>query len=158
MFRLLGRFATRALHALPLILCVALVCACGGSRAQAEDPTFKQVAAATARLRGTWTLMQFQPDLALEPMLAQLMAVQMGRLTIRFDGNQAFITGVGVDTQRKYRVDSADGDQLHLTLTDDSGATYLVAGQFAGDDLLFRSDTSPWRGHGKLNRAAPGQP
>jgi hypothetical protein len=115
----------------------------------------RQVAAATSRLAGTWTLVQFQPEAPLEPMIAQLLTVQMGRMTVRFDGNQAFFAGVGVNTQRAYRVDRAEGDQLHLTLIEDTGATYQVLGDFSGGVLYFRSDTDPWRGRGTLQRGAP---
>jgi hypothetical protein len=138
--------------------CVALLAGCGGSQTASRDATKERIEAASARLQGTWTLVQFQPELALEPMLAQLLAIQIGRLTVRFAGNQAFITGVGVNTQRTYRIDNAEFDWLRLTLIEDSGASYQSFGQFAGNDLNFRSDTSPWRGQGMLRRTPTGAP
>lgn len=144
-----------AIKALLVAACLVALGGCGGSRPQPADVAAQQVAAATSRLQGVWTLVQFQPEAPLEPMLSQLLAVQMGRLTVRFDGNQAFVTGVGVNTQRAYRVDGAQGDQLHLTLIEDTGATYQMVGAFSGNVLYFRSDTDPWRGRGTLQRGAP---
>jgi hypothetical protein len=138
-----------------VVTCGAALSACGGSRMPAADAAAQQVAAATSRLQGTWTLVQFQPETGLEPMMAQLLAVQIGRLTVRFDANQAYFTGVGVNAQRAYRVDAAQADQLHLTLLEDTGATYQIVGAFSSNVLQFRSDTDPWRGRGTLQRGAP---
>ncbi len=137
-----------------LLLCAALASACGGSPTRPPaDATAAQIAAANQRLQGTWILMQFQPELALEPMLAELLALQMGRLAVRFEGKQALITGVGVETERSYRVLEADYDRLKIVLTDPSGVAYQSSGQFFDNELHFHSDTSPWRGRGILKRS-----
>ena len=53
-------------------------------------------------------------------MLAQLLAMQMGRFTAQLDGGRIVATGMGVQTTRTYRIDEASGgrDRFKLTLFD----------------------------------------
>jgi hypothetical protein len=127
--------------------------ACGGSQGSASDPA-RAIAAANQRLVGTWVLVDFQPDLPLEPMLAQLLSMQMGRLTADLDGGRLVATGLGVQTTRTYRIDEASMDRFKMTLFDETGVAYEAWGDFQGDLVRFESLTIPWRGHGTLKRAA----
>jgi hypothetical protein len=136
------------------MLVALLPAACGGSRSPAEDAA-QQAAAANQRLSGSWTLVEFQPDVPLEPMLAQLLAVQIGRLTVQFDGTRMVATGVGVQATRSYSVDSASSSQAHLTLFDETGVRYESNATFDGDLVHFQAFTMPWAGHGTLKRSAP---
>jgi hypothetical protein len=126
--------------------------ACGGSGAQPVSPQVA-VARASDRLRGTWVLVEFHPEEQLEPVLASLLSVQMGHLTVGLDGGNASIQGVGVSAQRTYTIDTAGGDQFTATIVDPVGAKYGLVGGFQGPELVFTSQTSPWRGSGRLRRA-----
>src|SRR6185295_9435183 len=80
------------------VLCMTPVTgtACAGSRGtSAEDPATR-IAAANQRLQGTWLLVDFQPQVPLEPMLAQLLSMQMGRLTVQLDSGRLVANGIGV--------------------------------------------------------------
>lgn len=97
--------------------------------------------------------MSFQSEVPLEPMLASLLAAQMGVLVVQFDGQQMVASGAGVGTTRRYRVTQAAGDGLTLVSYDDTGAAYDAVGEFRGNELWFASLTIPWRGRGVLRRA-----
>jgi hypothetical protein len=136
-----------------LLLATLGTASCGGSQGSASDPA-RAVAAANQRLMGSWVLVDFQPDLPLEPMLAQLLSMQMGKLTADLDGGRLVATGLGVQTTRTYRIDEASMDRFKITLFDETGVAYEAWGDFQGDAVRFESLTIPWRGHGTLKRAA----
>ncbi len=138
-----------------VILAAALALApvaCGGSRQQPEDAGAASRAAANQRLVGTWLLASFQPEQRLEPMFALLLQAQIGKLTVRFDGKQMIVDGTGLSTTRRYTITQAYQDQLSLTSYDEDGIGTNVRGQLRGTTLEFESLTSPWRGHGTLQR------
>jgi hypothetical protein len=155
MFSFKGLEKRVGLASFAIVLCLPLLGACTRSRATAGDEAAIRLAAANHRLQGSWTLMRFQPEVSLEPMLAQLLALQAGRLTVAFQNGRATITGVGVATERGYRIDEAVLDHLRLTVIDDSGVTYQCTGDFVGNEFRFHSDTSPWQGVGVLVRSGP---
>src|SRR4051812_33876027 len=106
-------------YAVLLLLAVgsgAWTVGCGGSHSGAEDPA-RLAAQANQQLQGTWILTSFQPRVGLEPMLAQLLGMQMGRLTARFDGARVSVSGIGVQASRAYQVQSAAPDRFHMTLS-----------------------------------------
>ena len=127
--------------------------ACGGGQGSASDPS-RQIAAANQRLLGTWVLVDFQPEVPLEPMLGQLLSMQIGHLTAQLDGGRVVATGMGVQATRTYRIDEASGDRFKVTLFDETGVSYQAWGDFQGDVLRFEALTPPWQGHGSLKRVA----
>lgn len=135
-----------------LVVLTAYLVACGGTGQEATTPEQK-IARASERLRGSWLLADFRPEQPLEPVLASLLAVQIGRLTVFFDGTNLTAQGVGIRANRRYLINTASGDQFTATITDEMGVTYGVMGTFQGQDLLFAAQTPPWRGSGRLQRA-----
>lgn len=106
------------------------------------------------RLQGRWVLVEFRPEQQLEPMLAALLAAQFNTLTVTIRPADLHAVGAGVDTQRRYQLLWATGDQAGLRVLDESGIGYEVAMSFERDGTLtFSSRTSPWRGVGRLRRA-----
>jgi hypothetical protein len=125
---------------------------CGGTHT--GDDMAQAIASANQRLQGTWLLVDFQPEVALEPMLGQLLSMQMGRLTAQLDGGRIVATGLGVQATRTYRIDEASGDRFKMTLFDETGVSYEVWADFQGDVVRFQSLTPPWQGNGVLKRVA----
>ena len=149
-----GSLGRRASLVSVLFLAALISTACAGNRgADAEDPAAR-IAAANQRLQGTWLLVDFQPEVPLEPMLAQLLGMQMGRLTAQLDGGRLVSTGLGVNATRTYRIDDASMDRFKLTLFDETGVAYESWGDFQGDLVRFESLTPPWRGRGSMKRVA----
>lgn len=140
---------TRLFAALVPVL-VACPIACGGSSPMSPEAA---VAHAGDRLRGSWVLAEYRSEEQLEPILASLLAAQIGRLTVVFDGENISAQGVGVTAQRRYTIDNASADQFTATVVDPTGLKYGVTGNFQGPDLFFTSQTAPWRGTGRLRRA-----
>ena len=137
-----------------VVVLAALVSAsCAGSQGFASDPA-RQIAAANQRLLGTWLLVDFQPEVPLEPMLAQLLQMQIGHLTAQLDGGRLAASGMGVQATRTYRIDEAAPDRFKMTLFDETGVAYEISGAFEGDLIRFESLTAPWQGRGVLKRVA----
>jgi len=144
--------------ALVAVLCLASAgsTACAGNRGSSAEGPATRIAAANQRLQGTWLLVDFQPEVPLEPMLAQLLSMQMGRLTVQLDSGRLVANGIGVQATRTYRIDDASMDRFKMTLFDASGVSYESWGNFQGDQVQFESLTLPWRGRGSLKRVAAG--
>lgn len=137
------------LRVLALALFAGALAACGGASAESPEAA---VAHAGDRIRGTWVLADFRPEEQLEPVLSALLSAQLGHLTVALDGANATVQGIGVSALRKYTIDTASGDQFTATIIDPAGLKYGVVGGFQGPDLVFTSQTSPWRGSGRLRR------
>jgi hypothetical protein len=135
---------------LPLFLAAALA-GCGGS--QGSTPVPDDIGRASDRLQGEWVLTSFQPAQQLEPMLATLLAAQMDKLTVTMRAGAMSIRGVGVQADRSYRVVQATEDGFSAEVTDQTGVTYQVTGEFRGLDMAFTAHTDPWRGTGRLHRS-----
>jgi hypothetical protein len=141
----------KSIKAFALGIAATCLVACGGTGQEATTPEQK-VARAAERLRGSWLLVEFRPEQQLEPVLASLLSVQIGRLSVFLDGTNLSAQGVGVRANRQYTLDAANGDQFTATVIDPMGMKYAVAGSFVGRDLAFSSQTQPWRGSGRLQR------
>lgn len=98
-------------------------------------------------------LVEFHAEEQLEPVLASLLAVQMGHLVVTLDRGNMTIQGVGVTAQRTYTVDTASPQGFTVTILDPVGVKYGLIGGFQGPEIVFSSQTSPWRGSGRLRRA-----
>lgn len=133
---------------LGLALAASLVLGCGGG-AQAVDPS----QAANQRLQGSWRLMSFRPNLALEAPLQGLLDAQFANLTITFSSGQFTAAGPGVDTSGRYEITEASGDSLTGRVYDRAGAGYGITAHFVGVQLQFTSTDVPWAGAGVLERA-----
>ena len=125
---------------------------CGGSQSSASDAAAVDRTRAADRLRGQWLLIAYRPEQPLEPMLAAMLAGQLGRLVLTFDGKALTAEGTGFRAQRSYEVTDAAGDAAHLVLRDETGVRYDVQGRFIGAELEFHAETSPWQGTGRLRR------
>jgi hypothetical protein len=130
-------------------LLAASAIGCGSKQGASSADT---VSSARQQLLGRWVLIRYQPDEALELMLTNFLNAQIGVLTLEFTGQIMKAHGVGITTQRAYQVVEAAGNQFRLVLSDPDGVTYNVAGAFQGPEIEFVSQTSPWRGRGRLRR------
>lgn len=150
--RLLVVGKLRLVFALLVVVFLPALVGCGGSNARPVDASAAARADANRRLQGDWVLQSYQPEVALEPMLQGLLAVQIGHLRVSCDGQQLTAVGPGVSATRRYVVTDAAFNRLKVTVYDE-GVPYLVQGEFQGNQLAFHALTSPWRGSGMLVRA-----
>lgn len=134
---------------------LALLAASPSCRRNREGPRDASALArseADRRLRGSWVLLDFQPEVAPEPMLGALLSAQLGRMTVSFDGATMHAAGTGVETTRRYQVTEAYMNRLSVRTFDEVGVTYDAVGEFRDAELWFESRSSPWRGRGRLRR------
>ena len=87
--------------------------------------------------------------------MAQILSVQIGRLSVHFDGQSASAQGVGVQARRTYRIVESDGHRSRILFYDESQMPYEVVATQTGNQLSFSALTAPWRGLGQLQRSAP---
>ena len=124
-----------------------------GSRSNTADSADSAIRTTQQRLQGRWLLVEFRPEQTLEPMLGALLNAQFNTLTVTIGPGELHAVGPGVDTQRRYQLLWATGDQAGLKVLDEGGIAYEVAMSFERDGTLsFSSRTSPWRGVGRLRR------
>lgn len=127
-----------------------LLLACGSSpSAPAPDLRLQQ---AQQRLIGSWVLTSFTPDQALEPVIAALVQAQLGTMRVTFTQQDFIAEGSGLSVTRRYRIVGAELDRIQVVVLDDPGVSYDASGEFRGNELYFRSHTSPWSGQGILRR------
>jgi len=140
--------STMKAHALLGLALVASLAGCGGG-----SPAVSPSQAANQRLEGSWHLVSFRPNLALEPPLQSLLDAQLKTLAITFTAGQFTASGPGVDTSGRYQITDASGDSFTGRVFDRAGAGYGITGQFVGAQLQFTSTDVPWAGMGALERA-----
>jgi hypothetical protein len=144
-----------------LALVVALVAGCGGSSQSAPPPsqggTPQDAASIDARLRGTWRLADYQPEVALEPMLQQLLAMQVQSMTIHFEGGHMRADSPTLHLDRPYQVTEATPPLFKVVSPDVGGGTLVSSCQISDDGtrISFHGETEPWRGTGSLVRLGP---
>ncbi len=107
---------------------------------------------AADQLKGTWVLVEFEPEVNFEPMLADLLQAQMDLLMVTFNGHEMTAEGPGINATRSYEVVQSLFDRVDIVIFGDDGSTYEMVGRYIGDDLQFESRTPPWTGKGRLRR------
>jgi hypothetical protein len=131
-----------------------LAAACGGGASSSPADSAQQAVMSTsARLEGSWTLVEFTPAQTLEPMFAALLAAQMNQLIVTFRESSMTVEGVGVTGKRTFTILQATADGFDAIITDQTNVSYEVSGAFQGNDVAFNSKSDPWRGQGRLRRA-----
>jgi hypothetical protein len=119
------------------------------------DEAARHINQANSSLQGDWTLVDYRPEVPLEPIMSQILSVQIGHLVVHFDGANAIAQGVGLQARRTYRIKDSDGVRSTIDFFDESGVSYEVAATVQGNQLSFSAFTPPWRGLGTLQRGAP---
>lgn len=127
---------------------------CGGARPSPRDNAQDSVAATQQRLRGTWTLINFTPEVPLEQSLQLFLQVEFGHMKITIDGETLTAQGPGIDTTRRIVVRSGYGDHFDAVVYDSQGVGYETSNDFRGDQVFAQIITLPWRGRAVLTRTA----
>jgi hypothetical protein len=127
---------------------------CGRGASRGPDATAVAIASIDTRLRGSFRLVSFVPEVPLEPMLASMLEFQYGTLVLRFDGKRIIADSPGVHVDRAYEIREPKGDRFKLVSLDEAGVPYESVCEFAGSDqVLVYSQTPPWKGVATIRRA-----
>jgi hypothetical protein len=143
------------------LLCVLVVAAsaCGGSQLPADSAVAQQTATIQARLTaGPWRLVDYRPDLALEPMLAAMLGQQVRTMVVRFDGRTLSAQSPSLQLMRPYTLENIAGPAFSLVSPDVQGGGTVRSRCEMSDDgrrITFHAETEPWTGTGALEREGP---
>ena len=136
-------------------LALALAVGTGGCDPDAAGPpnTAAAIASIDARLRGTFQLVRFVPEVSLEPMLAAMLEAQYATLVIRFDGKRVTADSTTIHVIRAYEIRDPQGDRFRLIAYDEAGVPYESACEISEQgELKVYAQTAPWKGVALLRR------
>ncbi|WP_437774293.1 hypothetical protein [Sorangium sp. So ce1097] len=140
-----------------LVACAAALAAqaagCGSSASQGPDAA-ASLASIDARLRGTFRLVRFDPEVPLEPMLASMLEFQYAHLVVRFDGERILADSPGLHVDRAYEIRDPAWNRFKIISYDEAGIAYEALCEFSGQgELIVYAQTPPWKGVAMLRRA-----
>jgi hypothetical protein len=139
-----------------LLVLVLAVSACGGPQAQSASPAAQDPVSIQARLAaGPWRLVDYRPELALEPMLQAMLVLQVRTMIVHFDGRTLSAQSPTLQVTRPYTLDNVTGLAFDLVSPDLQGGGYLRSRcEITGDGrrITFHAETDPWRGSGIIER------
>ncbi|KYF59504.1 hypothetical protein BE08_15620 [Sorangium cellulosum] len=147
-------YAFRLLLVACAVALAAQAAGCGSGGAQASGGTAAEIASIDARLRGTFRLVRFEPEVPLEPMLASMLEFQYAHLVIRFDGQRIVADSPGLHVDRAYEIREPAWDRFKIISYDEAGLAYEAVCEFSGEkELIVYAQTPPWKGVATLRRA-----
>lgn len=137
--------------------CAAVLAAqaggCGSSASRGPDAG-AAISSIDARLRGSFRLVRFEPEVPLEPMLASMLEFQYAHLVVRFDGKRILADSPGLHVDRAYEIRDPAWDRFKLVSYDEAGVAYEALCEFSGqEELIVHAQTPPWKGVATLRRA-----
>ena len=147
-----GRRIHRAAYLVLLGALAAGALACHSGGGEIRDARAESAQLATQRLQGTWVLQSFQPVVPLEGALQLLLAAQVGRFAVAFNGQYVDARGPGLTVRRSYKVEEAYGDRFRATVYDDQGIGQASSCEFTHEGLVVDGMESPWRGRALFRR------
>ena len=130
---------------------VGLACSGCQPAPAAPDPVAPVRALLTG---GSWRLVDYHPDLPLDPVTQALLALQIHTMVVTFDGGTMHAASPTVNFSRPYVVESPTAYSFDL-VSPGIGGGYLRSHCEPTPDgrrMVFRAQTDPWTGTGVLER------
>jgi hypothetical protein len=130
-------------------------CACAPQQ-PALSTAERDIASVQARLTaGPWRLVDYRPDVPLDPITQTLLATQVRTMVITFDGRAMHAQSPTFDVTRPYAVQEAAEFVFDIVSPDVQGAGVLRSHCWideSGRRITFHAETDPWNGTGVLER------
>jgi hypothetical protein len=146
----------RACCVLTAVVVLAGAPACGGAQVSPASAAAQQTADLQTRLTaGPWRLVDYRPDVALEPMLQGMLAMQIRTMVVRFDGRSLFAQSPTLQVTRPYSLEDVAGLSFTLVSPDiQGGGTVRSRCDMSPDGrrVTFHAETEPWLGSGVIDR------
>jgi hypothetical protein len=142
------------------------VTGCASNQGQPASAVAQDTASIQAYLTaGPWRLVDYRPDVTLEPMLQAMLAAQIRTMVVRFDGRTLSAQSPTLQVTRPYTIEEPAGLAFDIVAPDvqfggapaGGGATVRSRCEMGigGRVLTFRARTEPWTGIGTLQREGP---
>jgi hypothetical protein len=132
---------------------------CGGAGGGAPMTADQMAAPIQARLTaGPWRLVDYRPDVPLDPMTQALLAMQVHAMVVVFDGRTLRAQSPTLNIARPYTVQNVAGPLFDIVSPDVQGGGLLQSRCTIADDgrhVTFHAQTDPWNGTGYLEREGP---
>jgi hypothetical protein len=132
---------------------------CGASQTPAGSPAAVDTASVQSRLvAGPWRLVDYRPQVSLEPMLQALLTQQLRTMVVRFDGQTLSGQSPTLQISRPYALENVVGLTFDLVSPNVQGGGFLRSRcEMSGDgrQVSFRAETDPWIGSGVIAREGP---
>jgi hypothetical protein len=138
------------LRSLVFAMCLAVspaTCSCASN-----PPRVNDVQQISQRLRGTWLMQSYRPNVALEAPLQGLLNFQLGQMRVTIDNAQLTAEGPGLRVVRTYRIQEVVDETATVVVSEPSGVAVRVWIEFRDNLLTFRPLDAPWSGEGTLKR------
>lgn len=147
----------RLLGGVPVALVLVLSPpACGGAQSDPAGHIAQDTAFVQSRLvAGPWRLADYHPDIALEPMLQAMLALQTRTMTVRFDGRTLSALSPTLQITRPYTLENVATFTFDLVSPDAQGGGQLRSHCELSSDgrrIMFHAQTDPWTGTGTIER------
>ncbi len=130
---------------------------CGGAQTPVADASPDR--GVQARLTaGPWRLIDYRPDVPLDPVTQALLMLQLRTMVINFDGRTMHAQSSMLNLVRPYTIEHVAGSFFDLVSPDPQGAGRLRSHCELKEDertIAFRAVSDPWNGLGDLERDAP---
>jgi hypothetical protein len=107
---------------------------------------------------GPWRLVDYRPEVALDPVTQALLGMQVHAMVVAFDGHTLHAQSPTLNIVRPYTVENVAGPLFDLVSPDVQGGGLLRSRCTVADDgrhVTFHAQTDPWNGTGFLEREGP---
>jgi hypothetical protein len=144
-------------HALVVLSMLSVACpACGGPQTSPATAAAQAVASVQSRLAaGPWRLVDYRPQVQLDPVMQGLLALQLHAMLITFDGTTLAGQSPTFNLRRPYTIENVTAFEFDLVSPDPQGGGRMRSHCLLSDDgrhLTFQAMTDPWNGTGTLER------
>jgi hypothetical protein len=149
------------------LVSAAALAGCASNQGQPASAVAQDTASIQSYLTaGPWRLVDYRPDVTLEPMLQAMLGAQIRTMVVRFDGRSMIAQSPSLQVTRPYMIENPTGlafDVVSPELQPGAGTagpeganmrTHCEMG-IGGRVLTFRARSEPWTGVGTLQREGP---
>jgi len=125
---------------------------CSHEQGPIRDARAEAATTVAQRLQGRWTLVSYQPEVALEPALQLMLNTQLGQMVIEFNGTKITAQGPGLTIDRTFKIGEAYENHFKATVVDQYGVGIESSCDFTGNQLIANGMNAPWRGRATFNK------
>jgi hypothetical protein len=141
------------------------IAGCASNQGQPASAVAQDTASIQSYLTaGPWRLVDYRPDVTLEPMLQAMLAAQVRTMVVSFDGRSMIAQSPSLQVTRPYTIENPAGLAFDIVSPELQPGAATTGGAnmrshcemgIGGRVLTFRARSEPWTGIGTLQREGP---